>query len=112
MPSKLARKYITRSMIDVAWTVDGAHVPGEVADNDITTAVEVGAGNLCRITVAAGAAVIVAFGDSGVATPSGAVSEVSLRFPNLATEKVYYVLATGDYIRGTVALTHLEVIRV
>jgi hypothetical protein len=103
------RKYLTKSVVDIAQATQGLDLCGRVASATLTTAVEVGAGNIVRITVTAGAAMHVAFGDATIAAVTAATSP-ALRLPNSAVEVVYYVLAMDDFIRADVAATRVEVI--
>lgn len=107
------RKYLTNNMVDAAQSISGGiNITGKVISNAINTAAFIGMGNLVRITVTAGAPMFIAFGDSSITAPSGAISEISIRLPNSAVEEVYYILATNDYIRANIAATHVEVITV
>jgi len=111
MAKESIRKYLSKTNVDVAQAVNGVEAIGEVISATITTARFVGESNMVRVTHT-GAAVYITFGDSGVATPSGAISERSIRLPATTVETVYYILASGDYIRGSAAVAHAEVIKV
>jgi len=100
------RKFLSKSKVDVAQSVGGLEFPGRVASAAIGTAQEVGEGNIIRIVVTTAGRI--AFGDSGMSAPSGAVDEVSLSLPI----GIHYVFATGDYIRsdGTLVASSVEVL--
>jgi len=102
------RRFLTKNIVDIAQSVDGIHFPGTHIDPAITTAREVGKGNIIRIVVTT--AGYIAFGASSVAAPTGAVSEISVYLP----VGTHYVFATDDYIRSSAALVtpSVEVIAV
>lgn len=107
--AKNIRKYLTKSVVDVAQSIDGLDLCGEVVSATLTSAVFVGAGNIVRITVTAGAAMHVAFGNSAMPAVTSTTTP-ALRLPNSAAEAVYYVLAMDDFIRADVVATRVEVI--
>jgi hypothetical protein len=103
------RRYLTKNIVDVAQSVGGIQFPGKHVSTTITTAVEVGAGNVLRIVVTT--AGWVAFGDSTVGIPSGATGEISAYLP----VGTHYVYATNDYIRGSaasIAVSSVEVLNI
>ena len=105
------KKYLSKSVVDVAQSTEGLEIGGRVASATLTTAVQVGVGNIVRVTVAAGAAMHVAFGDSTIVAVTATTSPAT-RLPVVAAEAVYYLLATGDYIRADVVATRVEVIEI
>lgn len=98
-------------MVDIAQSLNGVEACGEVVSATLTTAVQVGEGNVIRITVAAGAAMHLAFGPSTIPAVTAATSP-AIRLPSSAAEAVYYVISTDDFIRADVAATRVEVIKV
>jgi len=114
------RSLLSKQKVDVAQALGGIEVPGTVISATITTARLVGQGNIVRLTVAAAvvpAAIYVAFGDSTLAAPSGAAGENSILLSGNdsavnSESKVFYILATGDYIRASAIVNHAEVIEV
>jgi len=105
------KKIVTKSVVDVAQSVGGLYVHGDVVSATITAAVKVGTDNLLRITVTAAAAMHLAFGTSSIGAVTGATTP-AIRLPNSAVEQVYYVWSTGEYIRADVVATRIEVIKV
>ena len=95
-------------MVDLAQSLNGVEACGEVVSPTLTTAVEVGSGNIIRITVTAGAAMHLAFGPAAMVAVTSTTSP-SIRLPASAAEAVYYVISTDDYIRADVAATRVEV---
>jgi hypothetical protein len=87
-------------------TIGPVLAPGDVVtDNTSTQARLVGVGNICRIFVTADT--YVAFG----AEDLGAVSNTSTPAILLKTGDARLVSATADYIRTSIALERLEVIK-
>lgn len=96
-------------MVDIAQSLNGVEACGAVVSPTLTAAVEVGSGNIVRVTVAAGAAMHIAFGPVGMAAVSAATSP-ALRLPVSAAETVYYIISTDDYVRADVVATRVEII--
>lgn len=96
-------------MVDIAQSLNGVEACGRVASATLTAAVEVGSGNIIRITVAAGAAMHLAFGVAAMPAVTATTSP-AIRLPVDAAEAVYYVISTDDFIRADVVATRVEVI--
>ena len=105
------RKHLTKNLVDVAQSIPGLDIGGKVVSATLTTAVEVGIGNVVRITVVAAAAMHLAFGNSAIAAVTSTTTPAT-RLPNSAVEVVYYVLATDTHIRADVVATRVEVIEI
>jgi len=105
------RKYLTKNMVDLAQSLNGVEACGDVVSPTLTSAVEVGSGNIIRITVAAGAAMHLTFGPSAMVATTATTSP-AIRLPEDAAEAVHYVISTDEYIRADVVATRVEVIGV
>lgn len=105
------KSFLTKSVVDIAQSTEGLEIGGDVISPTLTAAIEVGSRNIVRITVTAGAAMHVAFGISSMAAVTAATSPAT-RLPVSAVEQVYYLLATGDFIRADVVATRVEVIHI
>ena len=105
------RKHLTKNIVDVAQSIPGLDIGGKVVSATLTSAVEVGIGNIVRITVVAAAAMHLAFGNSAIAAVT-ATTTPALRLPVDAAEAVYYVLATDNFIRADVVAARVEVIEI
>lgn len=104
------RKHLTKNVVDISQALKGVEPCGDVVSSNITTAVYVESGNIIRITVAAGAAMHVAFGDNVMPAVSATTSP-AIRLPIKSEEYVHYLLATDDYIRADINAVRVEVIR-
>ena len=118
-----ARKYLTSSAHEVADVLGRVEIPGLGVLATIGTEVEVGAGNIIKISQAAAAdpgatPLYVAFGDTGLPAPTGSTNEISVvLWPadstfSGETVTVHYVIATGDFVRASANVLQVEVIKI